>query len=69
MVQEEDEVNEEEVYDPSEHDEESSVDEEEPVEEVINEVPPALQPAVVDSGPSTGQEQKMSYASIVSARA
>ncbi|XP_020571961.1 ras GTPase-activating protein-binding protein 1-like [Phalaenopsis equestris] len=64
-VLEDDDVNEEEVYDPSEHDVESTVEEEEPAEEVINEVPTALQPAVVDSGPSTGLEQKMSYASIV----
>ncbi|KAK8943492.1 hypothetical protein KSP40_PGU001492 [Platanthera guangdongensis] len=66
-VEEEDEVSQEEVYDPSEHDETSAVDEEDPVEEVINEVPTALPPAVVDPVPSIGLEQKMSYASIVSA--
>ncbi|KAK8923640.1 hypothetical protein KSP39_PZI019229 [Platanthera zijinensis] len=64
-AEEEDEVSQEEVYDPSEHDEASAVDEEDPVEEVINEVPTALPPAVVDPVPSIGQEQKMSYASIV----
>ncbi|KAL0906599.1 hypothetical protein M5K25_025105 [Dendrobium thyrsiflorum] len=61
----EDELTEEEVYDPSEHCGESSDDTAEHVEEEINEVPTALQPAVADSSPSTGRRQKVSYASIV----
>ncbi|PKA61250.1 Nuclear transport factor 2 [Apostasia shenzhenica] len=63
--QEEDELNEEELYNPSEHEEGSAVDDEEPVDEVINEVPTVSQAAVAETGPSTGQEQKKSYASIV----
>ncbi|KAG0492819.1 hypothetical protein HPP92_006217 [Vanilla planifolia] len=64
-VVEEDEINHAEVYDPSEHEEESALDEELPVEEVIDEIPSVLQPAVADPGPSTAPEQKKSYASIV----
>ncbi|KAG0456083.1 hypothetical protein HPP92_023871 [Vanilla planifolia] len=61
----EDEVDQDEVYDPSELEEGSALDEELPVE-VLNEVPSDVQPAVVDSGHSTVPEQKKSYASIVS---
>ncbi|KAG0454914.1 hypothetical protein HPP92_024206 [Vanilla planifolia] len=60
----EDEVDQDEVYDPSELEEGSALDEELPVE-VLNEVPSDVQPAVVDSGHSTVPEQKKSYASIL----
>ncbi|KAH0449701.1 hypothetical protein IEQ34_020393 [Dendrobium chrysotoxum] len=62
---EDDELIEEEVYDPSEHGGESSNDTAEHVKEEINEVPTALQPAVAGSSPSTGRKQKVSYLSVV----
>ncbi|PKA54470.1 Nuclear transport factor 2 [Apostasia shenzhenica] len=63
-VPEENEVNGE-VYDSSGLEERSVVDEEVPVDEVINEVPTTLPTEVADSNPTTGREQKKSYASIV----
>lgn len=62
---EEDVVNEEEIYDPSESVEGSAVEDEDPVEEVINEVPTDSQAVVTVPGFSNGQEHKKSYASIV----
>ncbi|KAH0466573.1 hypothetical protein IEQ34_003811 [Dendrobium chrysotoxum] len=62
---EEDVVNDEENYDPSESVEGSAVEDEDPVEEVINEVPSDSQAVVTVPGLSNGQEHKKSYASIV----
>ncbi|MQL77427.1 hypothetical protein Taro_009841, partial [Colocasia esculenta] len=65
-VEEEEEVNVEEVYNPSDNEEGSVVDEEAPASEMVDEVPNNSQ-AVVDSSPATAQEEapKKSYASIV----
>uniref|UniRef100_A0A1D1XZ86 Putative G3BP-like protein n=1 Tax=Anthurium amnicola TaxID=1678845 RepID=A0A1D1XZ86_9ARAE len=65
-LEEEEEVNVEEVYNPSDNEEGSVVDEEAPTSEVVDEVPNSSQ-VVADSSPAAAQEEapKKSYASIV----
>lgn len=65
--QEEEEVNEEEVYNPSGNEDGSVVEEEAPVDEVIDEIPNSSQEVLADSNSSMVQEEapKKSYASIV----